>query len=133
MLVVKTYLKPSVGMGIGLFAAEFIKQGTTWWIREITFDKLITKEEFDNYPEQSQKFIEEYGFLERTGNWHLCIDNARFTNHSANPNSENTWGINGELLSCYAISDIQEGEEILCNYETTCLTCVGGVSFEIKG
>ena len=132
MLVVKTYLKPSNGMGIGLYSAEFIKHGTIWWTRDLTFDKLISKEEFHSYPEHSQKFIEEYGFLEKTGDWHLCIDNARFTNHSINPNSENTWDASGALLSCYAIRDIQQDEEILCNYLETCITCIDGLSFDAK-
>lgn len=131
MLIVDTYLKPSEGKGIGLFAKTDISKGMTWWIRNELFDKVITLAEIDTMNVLAASFIKTYGFLEPAGNWYLCIDNARFSNHSDSANTYNHITKNGKLVYCTATIDIKAGEEILCNYRELCLTCVSGVGFDI--
>jgi|APLak6261682215_1056145.scaffolds.fasta_scaffold02099_4 hypothetical protein len=132
MLVVETYLSESRGKGIGIFAKYDIPKDSIWWIRNENFDKVITPGELHSYDELAKQFIKEYGFLEATGNWHLCIDNARFSNHSDLPNTFNNWNESGELVSCIAIKDIKAGEEILCDYKEICITCKENLGFENK-
>jgi SET domain-containing protein len=130
MLIVETYLAESSGKGIGLFAKNIIPKGTIWWIRNENFDKLINQEKLNSYDDLAIAFITNYGFLEPTQNWYLCIDNARFSNHSDVPNSINNLNTSGEIISCSAIKDIPADEEILCNYRETCLTCLNNLGFE---
>ncbi|HXS36537.1 MAG TPA: hypothetical protein VN721_07535, partial [Flavipsychrobacter sp.] len=74
------------GKGIGLFTTSLIPRGVAYWVRDTTFDKLISIDEFEAYTEMAKAFIRNYGFQEHGGMWYLCIDNARFVNHDANPN-----------------------------------------------
>lgn len=130
MLIVETYLAESYGKGIGLFSKKFIPQGSVYWVRNEKFDKISTKKEIDDYDSLQQGFIKTYGFLEATGNWYLCVDNARFSNHSDNPNTANNINKIGELISCIVIKDIHPGEEILCNYRDICQACIIDLGFE---
>ncbi|HXA03069.1 MAG TPA: SET domain-containing protein [Cytophagaceae bacterium] len=132
MLIVETYLSQTESKGAGLFSKDLLPKGTTWWIRSQEFDKIALPVEFSSYTELAQSFIKEYGFLESTGNWYLCIDNARFCNHSDKPNSINEFNENGELISCITIKDVFPGEEILCDYRKTCITCKDNLGFENK-
>jgi SET domain-containing protein len=130
MLIVETFLEDSPKKGVGLYSTHFIPKGNKWWVRNELFDKVTSKAEFEKLPLLAQEFIKTYGFLEPTGRWYLCIDNARFSNHSDSPNSENELNENGEIISCFAIRDINPNEEILCNYRETCQTCVDNLGFE---
>lgn len=124
MILVKTKLKEIEGKGIGLFAAEFIPNGTIWWKDTPLYDKIISKEEYDSYDLIQKEFCDKYIFIKKDGTMYMCIDNARFINHSDKPNTGNT----GE--DCLAIRDIQEGEELTCDYRDICITCVNGLPFE---
>ncbi len=132
MLTVETFLADSKEKGIGLFSKKRIAKGETWWIRNEAFDKVTEQAIVESYPDLAKVFIKNYGFLEPTGKWYLCIDNARFSNHSNNPNSKNIVNNSGEIISCIALRDIVEGEEILCDYKETCVTCATSLGFENK-
>jgi uncharacterized protein len=132
MLTVETYLAESKGKGVGLFAKKPIPKGEAWWIRNEAFDKVTDQAIVESYPPLAKTFIKNYGFLEPTGRWYLCIDNARFSNHSDLPNSMNILNDKGEILSCIAFRDILEGEEILCDYRDTCITCANNLGFDNK-
>ena len=130
MLTIETYLSLSPGKGIGLFTKERIQANSIWWIRSEKFDKKFLPEELDSLNWLTVQFIKTYGFLEPTGNWYLCIDNARFSNHSVFPNTGNNLNTNGELISCSAKRDIEVGEEILCNYKEICLVASKDLGFK---
>jgi len=130
MLVVETYLTESGEKGIGLFAKELILKGEQYWVRNENFDKLSTQVQMETFDKMQRDFIKTYGFLETTGNWYLCIDNARFSNHSDKPNTINNINSRGELISCIASKNILPGEEILCDYRDVCMTCVSDLGFE---
>ena len=118
MLLVKTKLGQSKIHGIGLFADEFITKGTLVWKYVPGFDLKFTKEELEKFPPVAKDFVLNYAYLSKdTGYDILCSDNARFYNHSENPNTagidlDGTENEGGDI----AVSDIQIGEEITCDY-----------------
>ncbi len=126
MTIVKTFLKEVPNKGIGLFAGEDIPNGKLWWKDVPSFDKIITKEEYESYDSIQKEFVDTYNFIKNDGTMYMCVDNARFINHSDTPNTGNI------LDDCMAIRDIKAGEELTCDYRTICLTCVDGLPFENK-
>lgn len=130
MIIIETYLKEVEGKGISLFALQPISKGTIWWVRDESFDKIITNEQYNKYNFLIKRIIQKYGFLEHTGNWYMCVDNSKFTNHSDNPNSKNTINEKGELISSYAFKDIGANEEITCDYREICLDCMNSLGFD---
>src|SRR3989344_7740534 len=123
MLLVKTKIGLSKIHGIGLFADEFIPKGTVIWKYVPGFDLKFTKKEVDRLPEIAKDFIHFYDYESDTGNCVLCVDNARFTNHSKNPNMVDNEAIgviventDGEGASI-AFRDINPGEELTYDCE----------------
>jgi len=113
MLLVKTTVGKSAGAGLGLFAAEFIPARTVVW-RKNPYSRLSYPEEaFQKLPERMQEMILFYGYMDMdSGNYEIDVDNARFANHSDNPN---VFSSRNEI-EMIARQDIQAGEEITINY-----------------
>lgn len=110
MLLVKTHIKNSIVNGIGLFASEFIPKGTIIWELNKKLDLIITQKEYEKLPILVNKHFDHFAYYcEKEGGWVLCFDNARFVNHSDNPNTEG-------LENTVAKKDIQIDEEITENY-----------------
>jgi uncharacterized protein len=115
MLQIETELKAVERKGIGLFTKEYLPIGKVWHVDETEFDKVYTRE-----------FIEQKGLLKyfyhyatwdkETDTFYLCSDNARFVNHSEEPNTF----YDKEKGHCIAIKPIQKGEEITCDYRNIC-------------
>ncbi|HWY10449.1 MAG TPA: SET domain-containing protein [Bacteroidia bacterium] len=122
MLIKNTVVKRSRGRGMGLFANVNIKKGEKYWIRDEKFDKPIPLSEFKSYKKIARDYIIHYGFQEKSKNWYLCSDNARFTNHSPKPNTENIFDNKGRLQYAIATKDIKKDKEIFCEYGKLCLT-----------
>ena len=120
MLLVKTYIKESSipGAGMGCFANEFIPKGTKIWELKSDLDRIITQNEFNSYTELEKEFVLIYSYI-YNGTYHLCIDNARFFNHSST--DFNTLDPTDELAT-YAKRDIQKDEEILSDYRNFGIT-----------
>lgn len=119
MLLVKTKLGQSKIQGIGLFADEFIPKGTVVWRYVSGFDLRFTKKEVDSFPVTARECIYHYSYLSKdTGFYVLCSDDARFYNHSQNPNTKGVdlEGTDNEVGDI-AIVDINIGDEITCDYE----------------
>lgn len=114
MLLIKTEIKESIipGAGMGCFVTEFVSAGTKIWEFKHNLDRLISKKEFDSLPELEKKFVTTYAYLYKD-EFHLCIDNARFFNHSSD--NYNTLDPEDELAT-YAKTDLNPGDEILSNY-----------------
>lgn len=117
MLMIKTKIEASKINGIGLFANQFIPKGTTIWKFQPGFDIKIDKNELAKLPEITKEFFIKYAYLNSdTNKYILCFDDARFFNHSDNPNcidespEEENEGIT------FAARDIQQGEELTSNY-----------------
>ena len=117
MLLVKTKLDLSGIHGIGLFADEFIpKDGVIWEFNPI-FDLRCSKADIEKLPETSRVQIQKYSYREKhTGLYVLCGDDARFFNHSENPNCFDFYTGKDQDVTA-ALRDIEAGEELTCNYE----------------
>lgn len=110
MLLVKTYLDRSPIAGVGLFAAEPIAEGTLVW-KLSDVDIVIHQRDLDaqELTELQRAFFESHAY--KNGNtYYLCIDDARFMNHSHDANTHE------KGQSSIASRGIDAGEEITCNY-----------------
>ena len=104
--------------GIGLFAAEFIPKGTLIWKFVPGFDFVLKKKDFNELSEIGKSFILRYGYYdENEDGYVVCVDDARFFNHSITSNSLSMYSDEG-LLMTKTITDIKEGEEITDDYST---------------
>lgn len=116
MLTVKTKLKQSPISGIGLFADEPIKKGQPVWVFNPMIDILLTEDEMNQLSLPSKEQFLNYAYLDITiGKYLLCGDDARFFNHSDEPNCFDS-NTNPDIT--VASKDIAIGEEITCNYKT---------------
>lgn len=109
MLVVKTKLKEITSKGIGLVADQAIKKGQSVWVFNPIIDIKVHKEDI---PKEAQDFFDTYAVDIGEEFVFLNTDNARFTNHSDNPNMKSL----GRFLDNVALRDIQAGEELTINY-----------------
>ena len=115
MLLVKTKLDKSPVHGIGLFAAEFIPEGTVIWEFNPAVDTKLTCEQIAQLSPPCQEQIERYTYREKfTGMYVLCGDDARFFNHSADPNCVDIDNAAEGLT--VARRNIYPGEELTCDY-----------------
>lgn len=113
MLLVKTYVSKSSIAGVGLFAAELIPAGTVWWrYSPAAGDQVRTGAQIRAMGAPSRAFWKKYAFKsDKSGRRCLCFDDARYVNHSNNPNTfEDNYGCSVALV------DIQVGEELTENY-----------------
>jgi hypothetical protein len=114
MLLVKTRIGPSKVAGTGLFADEFISKGTPVWRLEPGFDVKLTQAQFDALPEVAQKAVLNYCYVEpNDGTYIMCMDDARFFNHSDVPNVSS--GPGDDHID-RALRDIEPGEEMTQDY-----------------
>lgn len=105
MLLVKTKLEKSHIHGIGLFAAEFIAEGTRIWELHPAVDIKLSGEQIAQLPVSCQAQMQRYTYREKmSGLYVLCGDDARFFNHSAEPNCIDLDNEFGALLSHVGIS-----------------------------
>lgn len=126
VLLVKTRLGLSNIHGIGLFADEFIPQGTVVWKFHPVIDVRLTEKEIEQLSPPSQEQTRKYTYREKqTGLYVLCGDDARFFNHSATPNCLDIF-INTEEDLTIAHTNINPGEELTCDYALFDLDLVEG-------
>ncbi|MAL78732.1 MAG: SET domain-containing protein-lysine N-methyltransferase [Sneathiella sp.] len=113
MMLVRTFAAPSVVEGVGVFAAERIKKGTLIWQYQPTFDRLVPEEWLSTGSPVIQEFLKKYAYPahDEPGMLVIEIDNGRLMNHSEEPNTDFT-----RISEGYARRDIEEGEELLCDY-----------------
>lgn len=111
MLLVRTHVAPSAIEGLGLFAAEPIVAGEPVYRWDDRLAWSATDAEVDALPLRAREFIHRYGWRDReTGRWRASVDNSRFLNHSATPNTAHR----GDTQ--VALRDIMPGEEITEDY-----------------
>jgi len=109
MMLVKTEVRPSKIQGLGLFALEPISRGTEVWKYVEGFDHEI--KDWSNFPQVALDFLEKYAVFQY-GYYTMNNDDARFYNHSDDPNT--AW--DAERNAEVAIRDIEADEEITCDY-----------------
>jgi SET domain-containing protein len=116
MLRIKTKLGISKIDGIGLFADQLIPRDTVVWEYNPLIDLKLKEDEIATLAEGARQQVQKYSYRdELTGLYIFCGDDARFFNHSDEPNCVDvTWGpFGGRTI---ATRDIQVGEELTCNY-----------------
>jgi SET domain-containing protein len=116
MIKVKTNLKEGSidKSGIGLFTAEFIKNGKVVIVPS-TFglDIELDEKDLDKLHKEEKEVILHYGFKNKFNNkFHLNFGNERFINHSKNGNLK----LDEETQGLFATRDIEAGEELTQDY-----------------
>jgi SET domain-containing protein len=119
VLLVKTYLAASAVHGIGVYAAEPIEEGAIIWAFNPVLDILVSPEQLASLPDIGQNFLRKYAYPHAASPAYvLCADDARFMNHSDQPNIRSIYP-EGDLHGLdLAARLIQAGEELLCDYLT---------------
>ena len=110
MFSVPTYLKRSPIHGVGVFTPEPISEGAVIWDYVEGVDWRLTPDELSAFPQPFQSRMRRYCYLESSGLYVLCGDNAKFMNHSADPNCDDR----GDVTR--AARAIEPGEELTCDY-----------------
>ena len=113
MLLVKTHIAASEIEGVGVFAAGPIRTGAVIWRTDPVFDMLIPMATYRSAQPQLKQLLERYAYPspDRPGFLVYEIDNGRFMNHSATPNTDfSNFGFGT------AIADIAADEELTCDY-----------------
>lgn len=110
MMIIKTSLKEIKGKGIGLICQEKVKKGQSIWRYNPIVDVIINKKDI---PKEAGKFYETYSVDYGNGRVMLNTDNARFMNHSKNPNTKSL----GKKKDNIALRNINQGEELTINYK----------------
>src|SRR4051812_36288017 len=116
MLLVPTRIAPSNIHGIGVFALEPIAKGQAGWQFWQGLDMEFSPDIAQGLPAHVQTFFTHYGYLDRkVKRIILCFDDARFVNHSDDPNvaadyAQDPYGLD------VALRDISPGEELTMDY-----------------
>ncbi|MGO9171781.1 MAG: SET domain-containing protein [Rhodomicrobium sp.] len=119
MLLVRTILAPSDIEGLGLFAGQNIPKGTIVWKFVPGVDALFDDSEIESLPAVTQNICRRYSYLDPASKKYvLCGDDARFENHSENPNTAGAYPSGEPFGVDIATRDIHEGEEITCDYRS---------------
>jgi len=114
MMLVKTYVAASGIEGVGVYAGEPIAKGTTIWRFDQHFDRTLTKQDLESFPDGVRAFLEKYAYPYHADPELIVIesDNGRFMNHSTEPNTDFS-----QMDFGYALRDIKAGEELTSDYE----------------
>lgn len=121
MLRIPTLLSTSriPGAGLGLFCKTPVAAGTPIWCFDPGLDVVL-----EALPEDPvlRRFAQVYSYMPLEGplRWVLCLDDARFINHSDDPNTDDL----PDLTT--ARRDLAAGEEITSDYRAFCRDPFGG-------
>src|ERR1700721_2335164 len=116
MLLVKTKLHPSPIHRFGVFSEEPIPKGTKIWQFLPGYDLEKSSADLAALPSHSQTWFRHFAYLDhRLGNHILSADDARFINHSDDPNMTPDFTHDRHGIGI-ALRDIKPGEEITLDY-----------------
>ena len=119
MLLIKTSLAQSTIHGIGLFAQETISRGAVLWRFTPGFDFYMPEHDVMATPEPLRTFLRTYGWKSvESGLYCFASDDARFWNHSDDPNCLSRHERGEKEHITVAVRDIEVGEELTDNYAT---------------
>mgnify|MGYP006202437547 CR=1 FL=1 len=111
MFLIPTYLGRSPIHGIGVFTPVALPANTIIWEFSPDIDWRLSPDELERFPEPYQDKLRMYCYLEASGLYVFCGDNAKYMNHSFEPNCDDPEGR-------YTITnrDIEANEELTCDY-----------------
>ncbi len=119
MMLVKTEKRKSEIHGMGLFAAEFIRAGTPTWRFTPGLDLALHPAVLQSLNSHNLPWLLTYAYWDiRTGLYVLCADDARYMNHSDTPTVVGDYDREPVFGMDIAARDIEEGEELTCDYRT---------------
>jgi SET domain-containing protein len=106
--------------GLGLFADQLIPRGTRIWQFDEAVDGRFDDSRLAGLSQDEQNDLLRHTYVNpRTLLYVVCGDDARYMNHSDDPNTVDIGYdeglVNGEGITV-AARDIQPGEEIFSNY-----------------
>lgn len=134
MLLVQTKVSPSSINGRGIFADQVIPKGTPVWRFTHGLDIKLNEEEMMRLPELARKSIEHYCYHSVVdGTYVLPFDDARFFNHSPDPNVTSVDLPDDPEGMEIALRDIQPGEELLCDCREFDVDCARGKEEYARG
>jgi len=96
--------------GTGLFAEKKIPKGTVVWRFDSKTEKVYTKNQYNKLSKRYKSLLRHFAYWDEEGRLVYCTDNAKYWNHSCEPNVSRVDGID------IAIKDIQPGEELTYDY-----------------
>lgn len=112
MFLIPTQVRQSPIHGVGVYTAAFVPTGTVVWDFTPGVDWILTDQEMASIPEPFQSRIRRFSYRDDSGDFVLCGDNARFMNHSEQPNCDDKGSVT------FAARDIRAGEELTCDYRS---------------
>ncbi len=115
MLLVKTSVGKSTIEGLGLFAEEFIPNGSHIWKFHDELDVQVYAEKLESMPDLIREYFLHYAY-KTNGTYILCSDNGKFFNHADSPNTSEIEDPDTCEGITIANKDIEMGEELTCNY-----------------
>jgi len=80
------------------------------WSFDPDVDWVLSADDIDRFPAAYQDKLRSYCYLDESGSYVLCGDNARFMNHSEEPNCDDS------ASATVANREIQAHEELTCDY-----------------
>jgi hypothetical protein len=117
MLLVKTYVSVSDIAGVGLFAGEDLPKGTLVWRENPAIDISFKSFNSLHLSTESRKQLEAFTYFDANREVYiLCGDNARFMNHSEEPNCDEFEDDGFGIPVTQANRDIKAGEELTIDY-----------------
>lgn len=124
MMTVRCYLAPSPIEGLGVYTSVPILRGSEVWRYNPDFDLSYPIEKIMNGPAHIREFMDRYTYADPRDPSMVILDadEARFMNHSDNPNVDFSSDISGR-----ALQDIGPDEELTCDY--SCFTA-GEIKFQ---
>lgn len=129
MLAISTRVDRSGIHGLGLFASAPIAREAIVWRFTPGFDLHLDPSLIETLPSAFREYLSHYGYINlRTGRYILCCDNnARFINHSDQPNIQPDFSLD-RYGADLALRDIATGEEITIDYGLLEETRPGGLT-----
>ena len=111
MLRIPTYVAPSRIAGVGLFSASDLDPGVIIWEYSEGVDWRLTPDELSAIPASFRSWLTHYLYLDESGLYVLCGDNAKYMNHDDDPNCDDS----GERYTVTRRA-VRAGEELTCDY-----------------
>jgi hypothetical protein len=97
-------------VGYGVVATRAIPKGTITWVLD-RLDRFFTRKQIHSMEPLYRDVLCKYTYRNAEGDYILCWDNARFINHSSEPNC-----ITSAYEFEFAVRDIHPGEELTDDY-----------------